>query len=119
MLIFDGLDFKTSIVKLRSRQTESCAMCRMISLSSCSQLPREVVAQKLTQFDYNQFCGMNNFTGMLPDVRLLEPSERVSCLEYEKINQDANKNHILIDTRPKSQFQICSLSNSISNFQNF
>lgn len=125
MMIFDGLDFTTRVIKLRSRQAESCVMCRRVVVSSTSTsqtapLTRETIESTLNEFDYNQFCGVNNYTDKTVSVRLLSPTDRISCLDYysnimvSEKNQTATEQHLLIDTRPKCQFEICSLPNSIS-----
>lgn len=115
MMVFDGLDFTSRVVKLRSRQIETCVICQAAALSSLS-IPK--VEEILNKINYNLFCGVSNYTDKSISVRLLDPSERISCTDYyQKMREEANKSHILIDTRSKCQFQICAIPNSISNLK--
>lgn len=111
MLVFDGFDFTTKIIKLRPKQADTCAMCKH---STCGDELPQRIESILDEFDYNQFCGVTNYNDKSVNVRVLGESERISGTEYKKISEQSNKSHILIDTRPKCQFQICSLPNSLS-----
>lgn len=107
MLIFDGLDFQTRIIKLRQRQTETCVMC-----SKCG-VGEERAREILDSFDYKQFCGAENYNDKSVDVKLLNnETQRVSCSQYFELSQQ--QDHLLIDVRPQCQFKICSLPKSIS-----
>ncbi len=119
MLIFDGLDFQTRLIKLRPRQSNNCLMCK--SLLNNSELTEEQINEILNKFDYNLFCGVSNYNDKTLDINLLDPNtQRVSCDFYFKEiysnNQNKEKEHLLIDVRPKCQFKICSLNDSISKF---
>jgi hypothetical protein len=106
MLLFDGLDFQTRIIKLRPKQIDSCLVCKQDNKS----------IDILDKFDYNQFCGVSNYNDKTLEVKLLNiETQRISCLKYKEEMQ-ANNNHLLIDVRPTHEFQICSLSNSISKY---
>lgn len=112
MMIFDGFDLTTRTIKLRPKQVDSCLVCKPRSEKN-SFSPQDI-EYRLAQFDYNQFCGVKNFDDKTVAVKLLSPEERISCLDYKKIIDEDKTSHLLIDTRPKCQFQICSLPNSMS-----
>ena len=118
MLIFDGLDFQTRVVKLRPRQVETCAICRHMSERKALEL--DDVARILEEFDYALFCGVSNYNDKTPSVRLLDETRRITCEHYKRLAEDAKrsatKSHLLIDVRPKCQFEICSLDESLSNY---
>lgn len=46
------------------------------------------------------------------DETILRADERINVQQYKEI-LDKGENHLLIDVRPKIQFGICSLPNSI------
>ncbi|GFP57859.1 adenylyltransferase and sulfurtransferase uba4 [Trichoderma asperellum] len=60
-----------------------------------------------TSMDYVQFCGVNQ------PVKLLQPEERISVAEYERISQQ-HKNHLLLDVREKEHFGVCNIKGSIN-----
>lgn len=111
MLIFDGLDFQTRIIKLRPRQVDTCIMCQY-AIKAENNLSLEVVKEILDKFDYNQFCGVSNYNDKTLDIKVLGEEQRISCLNYKEILPER---HLLIDVRPKCQFKICRLPNSISS----
>jgi hypothetical protein len=120
MLVFDGLDFQTRIVKLRPRQTQSCLMCSRKQTS----LNEHDIRGALDLFDYSLFCGgINDYNDKGVQIKLLDDlTERVSCNVYKEIIERQDqlndfKTHLLIDVRPECQFKICSLPNSISKTQ--
>jgi adenylyltransferase/sulfurtransferase len=105
MLIFDGLEFQTRIIKLRPKQTE-CIMC---------SLQEKKTLDILEKFDYNQFCGVVNYNDKTLHISLLDSAtQRISCPKYKEIS--TSDSHLLIDCRPQHEFQICSLPNSISEY---
>lgn len=112
MLIFDGLDFQTRIIKLRPRQTETCLMCK----NANSKLTIEGIREILSSFDYTVFCGTSNFNDKSLNLNILDSkTERITCAQYKDIiTQQESNTHMLIDVRPKCQFNICSLPNSLS-----
>lgn len=113
MMIFDGLDLTTRTIKLRPRQVDSCLMCKRRCQKQSKFSPQDI-EDELSQLDYTQFCGVKNYDDKTVAVRLLDPRDRISCLDYNRIIDEANKSHLLIDTRSNCQFQICSLPNSMS-----
>ena len=116
MLIFDGLDFTTRTIKLRPRQVNTCLMCS----KSLASLTRLEMSQLLDQFDYSSFCGVSNYNDKSLTVNLLDQeTERVTCDFYNKniYSVDKETPHLLIDVRPKCQFNICSLDRSISKMK--
>lgn len=116
MLIFDGFDFQSRVIKLRPRQLETCLMCKHASES----LTIEDVENIMENVDYNQFCGVSNYNDKTLDISVLDESKRVTCAQYNKeFLNESSKSHLLIDVRPKCQFKICALPNSISNYLNF
>lgn len=60
-----------------------------------------------TSMDYVQFCGVNQ------PIKLLQPEERISATEYERISQE-RKSHLLLDVREKEHFGVCSIKGSIN-----
>ncbi|KAL6904164.1 hypothetical protein GGI43DRAFT_421629 [Trichoderma evansii] len=60
-----------------------------------------------TSMDYVQFCGVNQ------PVKLLQPEERISVAEYERISQE-HKSHLLLDVREKEHFGVCNIKGSIN-----
>ena len=112
MLIFDGLDFQTRIIKLRPRQIENCIMCKNVK----ENLTIEQITDILNSFDYNFFCGVSNYNDKTLSINILDETQRITCLEYKELSKNSNNadSHLLVDVRPKCQFQICSLPNSLS-----
>jgi adenylyltransferase/sulfurtransferase len=105
MLVFDGLDFQSRIIKLRQKQT-SCQMCSCL-LDDKSNL--QAIKSKLNSFDYSLFCGgISNYNDKSLNVSILDPtSQRLTCAQFSQIfKADAD---LLIDIRPECQFKICSL----------
>ncbi|KAL9541874.1 hypothetical protein MBANPS3_008888 [Mucor bainieri] len=98
-LIFSGMSnpmFRT--MKLRSKKKD-CAIC--------GEHPT------MTELiDYVQFCnGAANDKTV--DEAILQADERISVQQYNDIIHQ-NQEHLLIDVRPKIQFGICSLPNSVN-----
>jgi adenylyltransferase/sulfurtransferase len=60
-----------------------------------------------TSMDYVQFCGVNQ------PVKLLQPEERISVAEYERISQE-HKSHLLLDVREKEHFGVYNIKGSIN-----
>lgn len=110
MLIFDGYDFLTRIIKLRPRQLESCIMCQHGQNSS--NYDKESTKKILECFDYSQFCGVKDASDKTVSLKLLKEEDRISCMEYSELRQD--EKHVLLDVRPKCQFNICALPGSIN-----
>ena len=110
MLIFDGYDFLTRIIKLRPRQIESCIMCQNAQSSSNNDI--EFTKKILDCFDYSQFCGVKNADDKTVGLKLLKEDDRISCVKYNELRQ--NERHLLLDVRPKCQFNICALPDSMN-----
>uniref|UniRef100_A0A9J2Q3B5 Adenylyltransferase and sulfurtransferase MOCS3 homolog n=1 Tax=Ascaris lumbricoides TaxID=6252 RepID=A0A9J2Q3B5_ASCLU len=95
LFLFDGQRGETRNVRLRSRRSD-CAICgktpSVKGLSDC------VV-----------FCGMS-VDGKTPRVKVLKESERITATELA----NSTLSPILIDVRPKNQFEIAHLSNAIN-----
>jgi adenylyltransferase/sulfurtransferase len=91
-------------VKLRSRRAD-CASC---------SVNHTVTASSLTSgsMDYVAFCGVTN------PVDLLPPSSRISAGDLLSILASASPHDddapILLDVRDPTQFELCSLPNSIN-----
>ncbi|KAG2234259.1 hypothetical protein INT48_002849 [Thamnidium elegans] len=97
-LIFSAMSnpmFRT--MKLRGRKKD-CAIC------GDSPTMTELI-------DYVQFCN-GSANDKTVDETILKADERINVHQYKDI-LDKGENHLLIDVRPKIQFGICSLSNSI------
>lgn len=86
-------------VRLRSRR-KGCFACSAESQLSLNSL-------KSGSLDYALFCGIG-----VPS-NILEPEERISAVEYEKLRKGSEK-HVLLDVREKVQFDICHLEGSIN-----
>lgn len=88
------------VFKMRNKQ-KTCAVCG----EEPTVLKSTIVDN---QIDYAEFCGKVN-----PNV--LSPEKRVSVKDYYNyINSNKNENSILIDVRPKEQYEITKLPNSIN-----
>ena len=115
MLIFDGLDFQTRVIKLRPRQTETCLICSKAG----ERMNQSELDELIDSFDYNHFCGVASYNDKTPDVKLLDSqTQRITCRAYkEKVErEETTKSHLLIDCRPRVQFKICALADSISEW---
>lgn len=123
MLIFDGLDFTTRVIKLRPKQVNSCQMCmnaiKLGQESNAGDNKQSVIKSLLDNFDYTQFCGVSNYNDKTLNINILDESQRISCKEYKSIENETNVSHLLLDVRPQCQFKICSLPNSISRQYEF
>ena len=75
-----------------------------------AELNKDRKSQVLENFDYSQFCGVSNYNDKSQDITFLNAQKRIDCLEYKNYSEP----HLLIDVRPKCQFNICSLPKSIS-----
>jgi hypothetical protein len=116
MLILDGLDLRTRVVKLRARQVDTCLMCRQRS----KQMEMSEMRRVLDQFDYIQFCGVANYSDKAVEVQgvLDAATERLTCEQYNEMRSKKTvEGHLLLDVRPACQFSICSLPNSFSTIQ--
>jgi adenylyltransferase and sulfurtransferase len=96
-------------IRLRSRKAK-CAACS-------GQATITVDALNSGTLDYVQFCGSVN------PIDALGPNERISVDNYAKLRLEVNPftgmepnrdSHILVDTREKVQYDLCSLEGSIN-----
>lgn len=95
---FYGYQFQQyRMFKMRGKQ-HSCDVC-----GTHPTITRELIESN--QFDYHVFCGRL-------EPYALEPNLRVSVQDYNQHLKD--KNSLLIDVRPKEQFEIASLPNAIN-----
>ena len=90
MVIYDALAARFRHVKLRGRQ---------------------VGAEVDQLIDYEQFCGALA-TDKDEPLRLIQPEERLSVLEYKRDISD--KPHLLIDVRTEPEMEICRLDNAVN-----
>lgn len=81
--------------KMRGR-SEKCAICN-------GTITRKAIESG--EIDYQAFCGTIHYRVMDPE------NDRISVTKYDEL---VSTDHSLIDVRPKEQFQICSLPNSIN-----
>lgn len=95
LFTFDGMTGDTRILKLRPKR----AGCL------CSKDRDDI-----NFIDYQQFCG-SSATDKTPAVSLLTEEHRMTPKEYAGMQKD---NHVLLDVRPKLQFDICSLPNALN-----
>jgi adenylyltransferase/sulfurtransferase len=113
MLLYNGFLASFRTVKLRTRRSD-CAVCGSTPEITC------------LLDDYEAFCGVGA-CDKSPSEKLLSPQDRISCKveillflslpliqkEYHDI-LTSNIPHLLIDVRPKLQFDICALPNSVN-----
>lgn len=86
------------VFKMRNRQP-TCASC-----SSAASITREMIES--SAINYSAFCGVLN-SNVLPE------SSRTTPAEFQlRLNTDASA--VLLDVRPKEQFAITKLPNSIN-----
>ncbi|KJE96184.1 molybdopterin synthase sulfurylase [Capsaspora owczarzaki ATCC 30864] len=101
LLLFDGTLGKFRSFKLRNRRPD-CAVC-----GDQPTITRDLI-------DYEAFCG-SAACDKTPSLKLLSPDERISCKDAEKLLRAATStNPLLIDVRPRLQFNICSLPQFIN-----
>mmetsp|Transcript_19533 Transcript_19533/g.32015 ORF Transcript_19533/g.32015 Transcript_19533/m.32015 type:complete len:454 (-) Transcript_19533:620-1981(-) len=101
LMLFDALDNTFRTVKLRGRDPK-CVVC--------GDTP---TVRDPSTFDYESFCGGTCLGRVEASkmIDLLDPRRRISVEDYKKIRDDKTK-HLLLDVRPRLQFDICSLPNS-------
>ncbi|XP_057314988.1 adenylyltransferase and sulfurtransferase MOCS3-like [Hydractinia symbiolongicarpus] len=98
MLLYDGLNGTFRNIKLRERKP-NCVVCGDNSSVTVLQ-------------DYEQFCG-STASDKEHSVHLLEKDKRITVQDYATLMK-AGGEHLLVDVRPKIEFEICSLTNSIN-----
>ena len=87
--------------KMRAKKS-SCVVC-----GTNPTITRESITSEKT--NYSLFCGG------LPSRNLLESNLRISVKDYaKKVNSPKNESPVLIDIRPKEQYEITKLPNSIN-----
>lgn len=94
LFVFDGLAGDIRVVKLRNKK-DNCPVCG-----------QEPTITKLE--DYEIVCGAPA-TDKSCSLRILPSSERTTVHEFKQL-LDKKEDHILIDVRPDTEFDICSLS---------
>jgi len=99
MLLFDGLMGTFRTIKIRNKKPDCI---------SCGENP--TIGPEL--IDYEEFCGVKCAESTV--VKILEPEERMTWMEYKTQILDANENHLLIDVRPKLQADITKLEHAIN-----
>jgi len=91
LFLFDGLEGKGRLVKLRGR--------------------REGV--KVTELiDYEQFCG-SSATDKDGEVALLPFDQRITARKLAEVIKNQTR-HLLVDVRPEVEMELCSIPNSIN-----
>lgn len=100
LLLFSAMgDVPFRTVRMRGKRKECFA---------CSGDGTALTLNELkTSMDYVQFCGVNQ------PVKLLQPEERISVAEYERLSQE-RKSHVLLDVREKEHFGVCNIKGSIN-----
>jgi len=93
LLLFDGLQGRVRVVKLRGRKEEA---------------DKEVTGL----IDYEQFCGAGP-TDKDVGLSLLPPSERVTVEHLAAVRKE-NLQHLVVDVRPEVEMEMCSLTGSIN-----
>lgn len=99
MLVYSGYPLQQyRLFKIRNRQP-NCSVC-----GSNPDITKEDIRDNI--IDYGLFCGKLN-----PNV--LDSKLRVSVQDYNKYMKE-RKEHLLLDVRPKEQFDIVHLPHSIN-----
>lgn len=100
LLLFSAMgDVPFRTVRMRGKRKECFA---------CSGDGTALTLNELkTSMDYVQFCGVNQ------PVKLLQPQERISVAEYERLSRE-HKSHLLLDVREKEHFGVCNIKGSIN-----
>lgn len=104
LAIFSALAFPPwRCIRMRGKKT-GCISCD----SSC---PNQIKQAQIEDgsLDYQSFCGATCST-----LSILPKEKRISASEYEAKYFKSGKPHVLIDVRPKVQYEICALPNSIN-----
>ncbi|KAM0463163.1 hypothetical protein ACHAPV_003290 [Trichoderma viride] len=100
LLLFSAMsDVPFRTVRMRGKR-KGCFAC-------CGDGTALTLNELKTSMDYVQFCGINQ------PVKLLQPEERISVAEYERISQE-HKSHLLLDVREKEHFGVCNIKGSIN-----
>ncbi|ODV80995.1 uncharacterized protein CANTADRAFT_25292 [Suhomyces tanzawaensis NRRL Y-17324] len=86
------------VFKMRNRKPD-CAVC-----GNLPQILKETILEN--QIDYAAFCGTVN-------SNVLNPDERIDVKKYSEL-LNKNNSQVLLDVRPKEQFGITKLANSIN-----
>jgi len=105
LLMFDGMCTSFRTLKLRPRQ-EKCIVC--------GDQPA-ITADNFAQYDYEGHCGgpMHDKGGLC--LRILEDDHRISCETLKRrMESKAGKPFVLIDVRPRVEYDFASLSGSIN-----
>lgn len=103
MLIVDALYCRYMTVKLRSK-SDSCV--------SCGSNP-SVTRDSLPTFDYFAFTGQPSASDAPTSLNLVGPNHRITVAELvERMEKDPM--HLVVDVRPRHQFDICSIPGSIN-----
>ncbi|KHJ94377.1 MoeZ/MoeB domain protein [Oesophagostomum dentatum] len=100
LYLFDGKYGKSRTITIRPRSRD-CAVCG--DHPSITQL-----------IDYESFCG-SRACDKVQNLKLLDSVSRVSPSEYSRIRHSRPVT-VLVDTRPRHEFEIASLSEAISKF---
>jgi len=102
MLVMDALYSRYMVVKLRARN-ESCV--------SCGNIP-SITRETLSEFDYCNFTGQASPSdSSTPGLRLVDDSHRITVRDLVK---RMSVNHLILDVRPRHQFDICSIPGSVN-----
>ena len=101
MLLFSGMaDTPFRTVRMRGKR-DDCFACS----GAAGSLTLDEMKNSL---DYVQFCGVTQ------PVKVLEPNERVSVAEYDRIAKGRGSPHILIDVREKEHFSLSQMEGAIN-----
>jgi adenylyltransferase and sulfurtransferase len=96
LLIFNGLYSTFKNVKIRGKQ-KSCQICG-----------ENKTITTLKKIDFQRNCEV---------VQELDKKYNISAISFNEEVLEKKVEHILLDVRVTTQFEICSLPNSISKFQ--
>jgi len=103
MLIVDALYCRYMAVTLRSK-SESCV--------SCGSTP-SITRDSLPTFDYFAFTGQPSDSDAPRSLNIVDPKHRITVKELLD-RMDNDPRHLVVDVRPRHQFDICSIPGSIN-----
>ncbi|XP_044729943.1 sulfur carrier protein adenylyltransferase [Chrysoperla carnea] len=103
LTIFDGSNCRFRHLNLRTPKPD-CSVCSSKSIIKLSSLP-----------EYEEWCGLDSQETIAnyPPIVILPSDQRVTVQELVEWNK-INKKYLILDVRPKVEFEMCHLPNSIN-----
>jgi adenylyltransferase/sulfurtransferase len=100
LLIFNALQFVMKTVRLRGKNP-NCDMCTKTTKS-------------IENYDYLQFCDSTSSDDKTQSLKILAPDERIRPGDLKNLLCHSADLCLLVDVRPKHEFKICSLNDSLN-----